>query len=72
PQEGLLADVLRYVGTGKYTASAGGQVIQSINRRQENLAFHLNNQFTKDLNTKKFTGMLMDSKSMKLKKTVKR
>ncbi|HWD89224.1 MAG TPA: S41 family peptidase [Mucilaginibacter sp.] len=72
PQEGLLADVLRYVGTGKYTASAGGQAIQSLNSRQENLAFHLNNQFTKELNTKRFTGMLMNPKNMKLKKTVKR
>jgi hypothetical protein len=72
PTEGLLADVLSYVGTGKYTASASGQTIQSINSRQQNLAFHANNQFIKDLNTSHFTGMLIDSKFLKRKSKVKR
>jgi len=67
PNEGLLADILRYVGTGKYTASTPGQVIQSIASRQQNLAFHIGNQFTKDMNARKFTGMLMDRKMLKFK-----
>jgi len=72
PQEGLLADILRHVGTGQYTASTQGQVIQSINSRQQNLAFHVNNQFTRALNTRKFTGMLMSPGSFKLKSNSKR
>lgn len=66
PTEGLLADVLNYVQTGTYSVQK--QVIQSMPSKQESLAFHRNNQFIQDLNTKNFTGMLMDRKAMKLKK----
>ncbi len=65
PTEGLLADILNYVKLGTYAVKA--PVIQSINSRQQNLAFHLNNQFTHELNNRKFTGMLIDNKSFKLK-----
>ncbi|MBS1529650.1 MAG: hypothetical protein JSU01_05055 [Bacteroidetes bacterium] len=66
PQEGLLKDILTYVQSGTY--SVPGRVIQSINSRQQNLAFHTNNQFTQELNTRKFTGMLIDAKSLRFKK----
>jgi carboxyl-terminal processing protease len=70
PTEGLLAHILNHVQNGTY--SIPGPVIQSLPSRQANLAFHLNNQFTRDLNTKKFTGMLMDRKMLKFKAKIKR
>jgi len=70
PTEGLLAHILNHVQNGTY--SLPNQVIQSLPSRQANLAFHLNNQFTRDLNTKRFTGMLMDPKTFKLKTKIKR
>ena len=65
PTEGLLAHILNHVQNGTYTIQGPG--IQSLPSRQANLAFHLNNQLTRDLNTKKFTGMVMDRKALKLK-----
>jgi C-terminal processing protease CtpA/Prc len=70
PTEGLLADAINYIKTGTYSVRT--PVIQSINSRQQNLAFHFNNRLTTDLNTRKFTGMVVDAKFLKLKSKVKR
>jgi carboxyl-terminal processing protease len=66
PTEGLLADVLAYVQTGTYSVQK--PVVQSLPSKQEALAFHLNNKFTGGLNSKTFNGMLVNVKSLRLKK----
>ncbi len=66
PTEGLLAHALHYVTTGTY--SVKGPVIQSLAAKQQNLSFEARNFMAKSLDQKKFTGMILQHKSLKHQK----
>jgi len=63
PTEGLLAHAINYVTTGTY--SVKGQTIQSVGVKQESLSFEARNFMAKSLDQKKFTGMILQHKSLK-------